>query len=316
MMSDLVWDRTWHLLFEDILYRQHRMLEMLDLKLSDEQFKNFALVKIEKLLARNGSSLRHFSSLPFPDEALFMEGNNKFIREELRYDREKLLTKHTQLLSTMTQEQKSVFDEIMFVVRRNGGGVFFLYEYGGTGKTFIWRALASGLRSKCEIVIIVTSSGVEIVYASITSSYLWQYCKVLKLTKIMRLLQTPSKFATWLLRVGDGDLGEPNGEEETINIQFDLLVSATSVDPKSAIIEATYPDFRKNMCSKSYPFIFKTEGNIDTESNLYQTDYLNCIKCSGLPDHALKLKVGAPVILFQNIDQYVSLCNGTSLIIT
>ena len=35
---------------------------------------------------------------------------------------------------------------------------FFLYDYGGTGKTFIWRALAIALRSKGEIVLIVASS--------------------------------------------------------------------------------------------------------------------------------------------------------------
>ena len=37
--------------------------------------------------------------------------------------------------------------------------MFFLYGYGGTGKTFIWRSLSAGLRSKGEIVLTVVSSG-------------------------------------------------------------------------------------------------------------------------------------------------------------
>ncbi|XP_028758514.1 ATP-dependent DNA helicase PIF1-like [Neltuma alba] len=36
---------------------------------------------------------------------------------------------------------------------------------------------------------------------------------------------------------------------------------------------------------------------------------------SGLPNHALKLKVGVPVILIWNIDKSNGLCNGTRLIV-
>ncbi|KAG5032347.1 hypothetical protein JHK82_015931 [Glycine max] len=40
------------------------------------------------------------------------------------------------------------------------GGMFFLYGYGGTGKTFMWKTLASALRSKGDIVLTVASSGI------------------------------------------------------------------------------------------------------------------------------------------------------------
>ena len=36
----------------------------------------------------------------------------------------------------------------------------FLHGYGGTGKTFMWRTLASALRSKHEIVLTVATSGI------------------------------------------------------------------------------------------------------------------------------------------------------------
>ena len=38
--------------------------------------------------------------------------------------------------------------------------MFFLYRYGGTGKTFIWKTLASSLRANKKIVIMVASSGI------------------------------------------------------------------------------------------------------------------------------------------------------------
>jgi ATP-dependent DNA helicase PIF1 len=48
----------------------------------------------------------------------------------------------------------------MKAVRKQKGGVFFLHGYGGTGKTFMWRTLASSLRSKGQIVLTVASSGI------------------------------------------------------------------------------------------------------------------------------------------------------------
>ena len=38
--------------------------------------------------------------------------------------------------------------------------MFFVYGYGGTGKTFIWKTLFSALRSKGNIVLNVASSGI------------------------------------------------------------------------------------------------------------------------------------------------------------
>jgi len=48
----------------------------------------------------------------------------------------------------------------MLLVANQKGGVFFLHGYGGTGKTFMWRTLASALRSKQDIVLKVATSGI------------------------------------------------------------------------------------------------------------------------------------------------------------
>jgi len=67
---------------------------------------------------------------------------------------------HRRLMSTMKGEQKNVYDTIMTRVYANQPGVIFIYGYGGTGKTFIWRALSSAFRSRGEIVLTVASSGI------------------------------------------------------------------------------------------------------------------------------------------------------------
>ncbi|XP_022023539.2 uncharacterized protein LOC110923789 [Helianthus annuus] len=43
-------------------------------------------------------------------------------------------------------------------VNSNAGGVFFVYGYGGTGKTFMWKTLSASIRCKGDIVLNVASS--------------------------------------------------------------------------------------------------------------------------------------------------------------
>ena len=76
------------------------------------------------------------------------------------YDRRSLLKQHKTLLSKLTNEQRVIYDKIMSIVQRSNGDVFFLYGYGGVGKTFVWKTFASALRTKGQIVLIVASSGI------------------------------------------------------------------------------------------------------------------------------------------------------------
>ena len=50
--------------------------------------------------------------------------------------------------------------------------------------------------------------------------------------------------------------------------------------------------------------------------HLYPTEFLNSLKCPGISDHILRLKVGLPIILLPTINQSKGLCNGTRLTIT
>lgn len=53
-----------------------------------------------------------------------------------------------------------IYDEIMHALDKDNGGVFFVYGYGGTGKTFVWKTLSTAIRSQGEIVLNVASSGI------------------------------------------------------------------------------------------------------------------------------------------------------------
>ncbi|XP_031090966.1 uncharacterized protein LOC115995959 [Ipomoea triloba] len=60
----------------------------------------------------------------------------------------------------LTDEQTIVYDTILKDVSLHKGGLYFVYGYGVTRKTFVWKALSAKLRSKGDIVINVTSSGI------------------------------------------------------------------------------------------------------------------------------------------------------------
>ncbi|XP_058768084.1 uncharacterized protein LOC131641793 [Vicia villosa] len=71
------------------------------------------------------------------------------------------LTSHAiYILNYHQDEQRKIHDQIMDAVNKQQGGVFFLHGYGGTGKTYMWRTLASALRSKHEICLTVATSGI------------------------------------------------------------------------------------------------------------------------------------------------------------
>ncbi|XP_022003820.2 uncharacterized protein LOC110901291 [Helianthus annuus] len=157
---DFVWENTWKYLSDDIIYRRQNALDVDELPYSEYQIKNLALLEIEKFLLRNNSSLRNYTTMPYPDDESISSANNRLINEELSYDQSTLENELNTMLIALTDEQRHVFDDIMEAVRRNKGGVFFLYGYGGTGKTFLWKTLSAAIRSKGEIVLNVASSGI------------------------------------------------------------------------------------------------------------------------------------------------------------
>ncbi|WZZ56245.1 hypothetical protein YC2023_056352 [Brassica napus] len=85
---------------------------------------------------------------------------NVLIMDELAYDREQLKADHDQNFVKMTDEQRKIYDEVLSAVIEKKGGVFFVYGFGGTGKTFLWRLLSAAIRYRGEICLNVASSGI------------------------------------------------------------------------------------------------------------------------------------------------------------
>ncbi|XP_058764693.1 uncharacterized protein LOC131638161 [Vicia villosa] len=224
------------------------------------------------------------------------------------------------LFAALTDEQRGIYEKIMQAVESLNPAVFFLHGYGGTGKTYMWRTLATALRSKHDICLTVATSGI----------------------------------ASLLLPGGEGRISEPNDGTAEIDIPPDILITEFD-DPIVAIINTTYPDFLNNFQSVDYlksrailastleivdqinahilnlmpvnnageirdyysaNSVDKSEIYDPTVVDILTPEFLSSLRTSGLPNHHLKLKVGTPIMLMRNIDQSEGLCNGTRLCIT
>ncbi|XP_019162782.1 PREDICTED: uncharacterized protein LOC109159154 [Ipomoea nil] len=198
----------------------------------------------------------------------------------------------------------------------------------------------------------------DIVGATINSSYLWDKCKVLRLTKNLRLnmmepgvdLQQVEDFAKWIASIGDGTMGGPNDGYADANIPPEMLLPSTG-DHIATIVDSTFPMLKNGGCdhkylesrailaptldvvnsineymshlhvaeSKTYfscDTVCKSDSSDGILADVHTPEFLNGLRASGIPNHALTLKVGSPVMLLRNIDHSMGLCNGTRLVIT
>ncbi|KAG4990661.1 hypothetical protein JHK87_024118 [Glycine soja] len=435
-----LWNQTWNWLAKDIVYHYKKQLStqplfnyflyhLLQLDIDDDQLKNLTLLEIEKILHANQISLKDYPTMPYPKGAnLAWCLENSLILSELNYNNDEARSKFENLFSSMTDEQKQIYQKIMQAVNNNEVDMFFLYGYGGTIKTYIWRTLASSLRAKNQIVIMVASSGIaslllprgriahsklkipvsifedstcnilqgsqlaellnqtnliiwdeapmahkfcfqaldqiiprgshsDIINATINSSYLWPSYEVLTLTKNMRLQgnaqsiddQETTKFAKWILDIGDGVIGNQNDGYVTVEIPQYLLITEYN-DPIDAIVRSTFPDLYQHhnnpeffkcrailastnetieevndyiLCMipgehmeyLSSDYIEKSETIDSWHFQSITTEFLNSLNISGLPNHCIKLKIGSPIMLLRNLDQTQGLCNGTRLVV-
>ena len=118
--------------------------------------------------------------------------------------------------------------------------------------------------------VVPNGSRQDIVNASMSSSRIWSECRLLTLTKNMRLtvgaelsnIESTKEFANWLLQVGEGTVGGDNDGEVTIDIPDDLLIN-DCIDPIQSLINFVYP----SLVEQSRNPLFFSERAILTPKN-------------------------------------------------
>ncbi|GJX80261.1 ATP-dependent DNA helicase PIF1-like protein [Tanacetum coccineum] len=88
-------------------------------------------------------------------------GSNRHISDSTIYGIEDLVVKVDDILArhSLNSDQKNAYDAIMRHVDADSSGVFFIDGPGGTGKTFLYKALLATFHSRGLIALATASSG-------------------------------------------------------------------------------------------------------------------------------------------------------------
>lgn len=144
----------------DVVHSQRCRLQNPNICFTDEEILNYTLLEIDEVLNSNNKSLSDFTELPQIDPLILNIAGNRLIGAERMYNIYEEINLSKQLYSGLNHQQKYVYDSIMQSVSARNGGVFFVYGCGGTGKTFLWRAIISKIRYAGKVVLLVASSGI------------------------------------------------------------------------------------------------------------------------------------------------------------
>ena len=124
---------------------------------SDAIVEQMVLIDIRNMLQSMGKDIKSF---PLPDIdntyddacgvpwEIFEETNIKSTEDDVA------------LSESLNNEQRAAYDEILSSIDSNDGGLFFVDGPGGTGKTFLYRALLAKVRSQNKIAVATATSGV------------------------------------------------------------------------------------------------------------------------------------------------------------
>ncbi|GJX30627.1 hypothetical protein Tco_0238706 [Tanacetum coccineum] len=110
---EIVWEKTWHLLAEDVLELERRKQNHPDLQLSDIQRYNICLTYIEDKLLSCSKSLKNIVNMPYPNVEFTMKGYKRLIYDELDYKIPELIIQHETLHRSLTNEKKGIYETIL-----------------------------------------------------------------------------------------------------------------------------------------------------------------------------------------------------------
>ena len=203
------------------------------------------------------------------------------------------------------------------------------------------KAVLFGGDSMQTTPVVKRASRAQIVQACIQASPLYPPMQQLKLEVNMRTDEAEVEFSSYLLDVGKGRIQHEDSEiqvqipPEYLVEDLNTLVSEIFPDLQNGCIDkdnllkgTIYTPLNQNIkqinnvCLAEFPGEERTYFSADSvlEDNYKESlpvEYLNSLSPSGMPEHEIKLKVGAPVMLLRNLqgDPTLLLRNGTRMVV-
>ncbi|XP_072047483.1 uncharacterized protein [Amphiura filiformis] len=212
----------------------------------------------------------------------------------------------------------------------------FLRDLTGHDIPFGGKVFLLGGDFRQVLPVVPRSPPTVIVENCLKRSPLWSDITKISLNKNMRAKPDEKEFATWILKLGNGELQsqcEPTKQDTidippqcviTDNIVNSIFPTANEVATKQVILTPKNEEsllLNNQVLAKlpgdhrTYYSSDKVVCDNDEEQHNYSMEFVNSITPSGMPPHCLQLKKGAVVMLLRNLDIKRGLCNGTRLII-
>ena len=140
---------------------EHRIAGRLDIPTDLESpHYDYGLYLISGLLGEHSRCLADFQ-LSEPQFDWDQSGGNRQLQDEYDYNAAEENQLRNKAVEKFNNEQADCFQRIVRAVEeRSENSHFFLQGPGGTGKTFVYRALCNHFRSQGKIVLCVASSGI------------------------------------------------------------------------------------------------------------------------------------------------------------
>ncbi|XP_076931995.1 uncharacterized protein LOC143597361 [Bidens hawaiensis] len=318
-----VWESTWQLLVDCILYKQQKDQNNPGLILNEEQLKNLALLEIENFLICNNSSLRRHQQMPFPDIETISRATNPLMVEDLSYDTETMNNEFNHLFDSLTDEQRGVYNEIMNALVDKKGDVVLNVASSGIASLLLEGGRTAHSRFLIPINLTEDSicpvKGNTDVYELLrqTSLIIWDEAPMIHKHAFEALDRT-------LNDVMNGDSANTSeslfgGKVVVFGGDFrQILPVVTNVGCRSSDVEniKEFADWLLDIGQGTLGGPNDGESVIDIPDDLL---ILNSVDPIGdlirfvYPNHRLVLKVGVPIMLLRNINHKKGLCNGTRL---
>ncbi|XP_028081957.1 uncharacterized protein LOC114283346 [Camellia sinensis] len=127
---------------------------------TEAQIEDYGLYLLNQMLQESGKSLIDFPPMPQPSTNWSAVVGNRLIFEHQQLHNETQQADVEIIIDRLNNDQRTTYDAITSSVFENKGTIFFLNGGAGTGKTFLYNAIALKCRSLGHIVITVASSGI------------------------------------------------------------------------------------------------------------------------------------------------------------
>ncbi|CAI0468644.1 unnamed protein product [Linum tenue] len=159
--------------------------------------------------------------------------------------------------------------------------------------------------------IVADAGREESVDASLTRSYLWSFCTILRLSQNMRInTGAPIQSITSEIYA---DFSNQFHSASYLTERSIVTPTNSNVTEINSHMLALVPGRGQTYFSSDTLHTDATDpARLEAE---YPTEFLNNLSFNGCPEHQIDLKVFTPIMLLRNLNPDIGLCNGTRLMV-